>query len=88
MLTNNDVIITTIVNPGTFYANLYSYVNRVPYEAMLEKLADHAHYSQHLVGLRSGRLGMLMDEDEWHRVKVLGITRHEALEIECVDLER
>jgi hypothetical protein len=53
---------------------------------MLQKLADHAHYSQHL--MEPGRFGMIMDEDEWHRVKVLCITRHEALEVECIDLER
>jgi hypothetical protein len=30
---------------------------------MLQNLADYAHYSQRLVGLRPGWVGMIMDED-------------------------
>jgi Tudor domain len=29
-----------------------------------------------------------MEEDVWHRVKVVGFTRHETVEVECVDLGR
>jgi Tudor domain len=85
-LADDHVIIAGVISPGTFHVHFYA--DRAAYEAMLQKLAEHAPYSQRLVGLRPGRLGMIMEEDVWHRVKVVGFTSREAIEVECVDLGR
>jgi hypothetical protein len=45
-LSVDHVIIASVTSPGTFHVHFHA--DRAAYEAMLQKLADHAPYSQRL----------------------------------------